>query len=243
MILIQPNTHKPLPSIMPRSSTTMAETTEASNLTETGIPIESANTATTALDDNETTDTFTSSEKSQESTPAHPSKKTQHRKKALVKAMKDAEKQERLDNQEIHDAKVKTAWWTFVPFIGPLLGVLPNLASSPESLARKRLDVTVKDRPEDEAIEQEKKIKGAKLKAAFITSIPHIIGDIVLAVSLASIFKKGAGNSEERMATYIKNQSLVSKVFNWVPSLGLLAIPLGYQLFEKPDDPNFNKAL
>ncbi|MCX5921231.1 MAG: hypothetical protein NTW61_07940 [Candidatus Melainabacteria bacterium] len=256
MIFIQPNNPNASAAfVKPRSTTAEADSVTAADLETPASPLEEKETADTFTltkkpqeteTDNtispqreeKTADNVTDNKKAVKTDSPHSSKKTKEHKKALAKALKDAEKQERLDNQEIHDAKIKTAWWTCFPVIGPLLGVLPNLFSSPEANASKRLDVTIKDRPEDEAIEHEKKIKGAKLKAAFLVSIPHIIGDVLFVLATINSIK----NPEKYVENLTKNMPLEMAKF-WGATVVTLAMALGYQFFEKTDDPNFNKGL
>ena len=65
----------------------------------------------------------------------------------------------------------------------------------------------------------------------------------MLAIAFTKVFSKGISSAEEEAAKYAKNQNWGSKIFEWALRLSFLAIPLGYQIVEKPDDPNFNKGL
>ena len=160
--------------------------------------------------------------------------------KALEATEKQQAKQEQADAEEIHKAKVSASWWASVPLlIGPIIGLVSNVFVSPESEAKKRTDVRLQNRDETEALEQEQKIKGAKLKAAFVTAVPQLLG-FATSWAIGLSLPKPDLSDEKAIFSAAKNPLRYLGI-----AIGTMCIlvPLGYKFFEKPDDPNFNKGL
>jgi hypothetical protein len=180
--------------------------------------------------------------------------------KQLAKAeLKKERVQQELWHEEIHKGKVAASWWGSVPFIGPAIGLLSNVFANPEKRAEKRDDVKAGYVTKEAGIEQEQKIKAAKLKAAFVTAVPQLVG--------LAILVGGMLLNENIRNTYIKlikdkDFSFMEKIAGCIaiPFFGIkehfiscgvaiasgtacILAPLGYTLGEKAYNENFNKGL
>ena len=167
---------------------------------------------------------------------------------------KDVDRQ-LFDNEEIHKAKVVTSWWSSIPLAGPAIGLFSNIFINPEKNAENRADVKAEYRTKAEGIEQEQKVKDAKLKAALVTAVPQLVGAGIILLD---------GGIRDFMIERIKDNQItfldkLSTPFWGIFSLAIhnrlaflasilagtscILAPLGYTLFEKPDKENFNKRL
>ena len=233
MIFIQSNVNAHTAVVNPRKKA-QAEWLEGDDISEKGNPkntsLEAVLTATTEKDTGDTL-TFSGKPKTDDD-DIEETLSPKERKQALVKMEHQQRMQEGLDNEEIHKAKVSASWWASVPMlIGPIIGLVSNVFTSPEAEARKRSDVRYQDRDMDEAVEQERKIKGSKLKAALVTSVPQIVG--------AALY---GGASLLLEKSNVKRVSTLAWSAVAIGTACILA-PLGYQFGEKPEDPKFNQKL
>lgn len=244
MIFIQPNVTAHTAMASPRQKA-QPEWLEGDDISEKGKPknnsLEAVLTATTEKDTGDTV-TFSGKPKVEGNETVQERLSQKEQKQTLAKIERQQQLQEGLDNEEIHKAKVSASWWASIPYLGILVGPLSNLFVSPEAEAKKRADVRYKDRDIDEAIEQEKKIKGAKLKAAFVTIAPQAIG-LATAVILGFVMKNPAPSKQ---ITSVKEAFSHFNPLSLLPTLigtTCIVAPLGYQFGEKPEDPEFNQKL
>jgi hypothetical protein len=154
---------------------------------------------------------------------------------------------------EVHEAKVSTALMTAIPVLGPIIAGISTFLSNPETLAEKRLDVKTGERSVEEGIDQEAKVKKAKLKALLVTSIPQVASlGIIIAHQLVveNLLKEAKVKlSDAKAVTDFLAKAIDSRVQRSHALLGLgillgassFLAPLGYLFLEKPEDANFNK--
>ena len=157
------------------------------------------------------------------------------------------------DATELHEVKVSTALMTAIPVLGPIIGSISTFLSNPETLAEKRLDVKTGERSVEEGIDQEAKVKKAKLKALLVTSIPQVasLGVIIAHQLVVENLLKEANVklSDAKAVTDFLAKSIDPRVQRSHALLGLGIVlgassflaPIGYLFLEKPEDANFNK--
>ena len=249
---IQPNVFH-----IPRKATEVDSTAEVEDsFTPATMPSPKAEETDTFISTTAPPKTDTEMEKEVDpSVEEKPVKKSEKSKASVLerrkrmKALKEEEerqsKQEKRDAKELHEAKISSAWWGALPIIN-VWAFVGNLFASPSAKAAKRLDVLSGKRDIEEAEEQEKQLKTAKLKSQFAPLLIIIPLDIISWMYANSkntkIDTTGLSDNEVLRKLFqgggLKNIGLDLRIF----ALACLA-PLGYQFFEKTDDPNFNKGL
>jgi hypothetical protein len=159
------------------------------------------------------------------------------------------------DATELHEIKVSTALMTAIPVLGPIIASISTFLSNPETLAEKRLDVKTGERSVEEGIDQEAKVKKAKLKALFVTAAPQVasLGVIIAHQLVVENLLKEANVklSDAKAVTDFLAKSIDPRVQRSHALLGLGIVlgassflaPIGYLFLEKPEDANFNKLL
>jgi len=154
---------------------------------------------------------------------------------------------------EVHETKVSTALMTAIPVLGPIIASISTFLSNPETLAEKRLDVKTGERSVEESIDQEAKVKKAKIKALLVTSVPQVASlGVIIAHQLVveNLLKEAKVKlSDAKAVTDFLAKAIDPRVQRSHALLGLgillgassFLAPIGYLFLEKPEDAHFNK--
>ena len=139
-----------------------------------------------------------------------------------------------------------------MPLIGPVIGLLVTLLSSPEKRAENRADVKASFRTKQSGIEQEQKIKGAKLKATLLTAIPQlpILGLVSYKIQARNLLSLLMIHPLYALAFFRLVPNVVDVILTSPRALSIAMIsigscilpPLGYTLLEQPHSEESQKS-